>query len=339
MARPLRIQYPGAYYHVTCRGNERKKIFYDEKDQKAFLEKLSISLNIYNVSLLAYVCMTNHFHLLLTTPDGNLSEFMRHFNISYTSVFNRRHKRVGHLYQGRYKSFLIDADNYLLEVSRYIHLNPVRIKAFSKMSAKERWNALQKYNAGSLPGYLAAGKRKGREFINYATILDYAGGDNRKGRQSYRGFINKGIVQESENPLTLGKGSGIVGDSGFVQWIKDKYLDKDSSRREQPALKELSKVFEPEELIEQFIQITGERREDICRRGKNSTERAMLMELLYRFCRINQPEIGKLMDGIDYSGVSQSRKRLNVRMEHDPKLKDRFGKIIKKLHHLSSLKI
>jgi hypothetical protein len=265
MARPLRIQYPGAYYHV------------------------------------------------LTTPDGNLSEFMRHFNISYTSVFNRRHKRVGHLYQGRYKSFLIDADNYLLEVSRYIHLNPVRIKAFSKMSAKERWNALRKYNAGSLPGYLAAGKLKGREFINYATILDYAGGDNRKGRQSYRGFINKGIVQESESPLTLGKGTGIVGDSGFVQWIKDKYLDEDSSRREQPALKELSKVFEPEELIEQFIP--------------------------RRFCRINQPEIGKLMDGIDYSGVSQSRKRLNVRMEHDPKLKDRFGKIIKKLHHLSSLKI
>ena len=116
-------------------------------------------------------------------------------------------------------------------------------------------------------------------------------------------------------------------------------MDKDSSGREQPALKELSKLFEPEELIEQFIHITGERREDICRRGKNSTERAMLMELLYRFCRINQSEIGKLMGGIDYSGVSQSRKRLNVRMEHDPKLKDRFNKIIKKLHQLSSLKI
>jgi len=207
------------------------------------------------------------------------------------------------------------------------------------MSAKERWNSLQKYNASSLPGYLAEGKQKGRELINYATILDYTGGDNRKGRQNYRGFINKGIVQESESPLILGKGNGIVGDSSFVQWIKDKYLDNDSSGREQPALKELRKVFEPEELIEQFIQITGERREDICRRGKNSTERAMLMELLYRFCRITQPEIGKLMDGIDYSGVSQSRKRLNVRMEHDPKQKDIFGKIIKQLHHLSSLKI
>ena len=103
--RPLRIQYPGAYYHVTCRGNERRKIFLDAQDHKIFLEKLSRSLDIYNVSLLTYVCMQNHFHLLVTTPDGNLSEVMRHFNISYTSAFNRRHSRVGHLYQGRYKAF------------------------------------------------------------------------------------------------------------------------------------------------------------------------------------------------------------------------------------------
>ena len=138
MARPLRIQYPEAYYHVTCRGNERKEILLDDQDHKDFLEKLSLSLDIYNVSLLAYICMPNHFHLLLTTPEGNLSEFMRHVNISYTSHFNRRHHRVGHLYQGRYKAFLIDADNYLLEVSRYIHLNPTRIKAFAKKTVKEK---------------------------------------------------------------------------------------------------------------------------------------------------------------------------------------------------------
>ena len=101
MARALRIQYPGAHYHVTCRGNEKREVFEDAKDQKAFLEKLPLSSNIYNVSILSYVCMTNHFHLLLFTPDGNLSEFMRHFNISYTSAFNGRHGRVGHLYQAR----------------------------------------------------------------------------------------------------------------------------------------------------------------------------------------------------------------------------------------------
>jgi len=116
MARALRIQYPGAFYHVTCRGNERRDIFLGKPDQEVFLEKLAISSDTYNVPILAYVLMTNHFHLLLTTPDGNLSEFMRHFNISYTAFFNKQHKRVGHLYQGRYKAFLVDADNYLLEV-------------------------------------------------------------------------------------------------------------------------------------------------------------------------------------------------------------------------------
>jgi putative transposase len=100
MARPLRIQYPGAYYHVTCRGNERRKIFADAADHEVFLERLSTSLETYHVVLMAYVCMTNHFHVLVSTPEGNLAEFMRHFNISYTSAFNTRHNRVGHLYQG-----------------------------------------------------------------------------------------------------------------------------------------------------------------------------------------------------------------------------------------------
>jgi putative transposase len=102
-------------------GQRAKGIFRDEQDRQIFLDKLALSLDIYHVSLLAYVCMANHFHLLVTTPEGNLSEFMRHFNISYTSAFNRRHRRSGHLYQGRYKAFLVDADSYLLEVSRYIH--------------------------------------------------------------------------------------------------------------------------------------------------------------------------------------------------------------------------
>jgi REP element-mobilizing transposase RayT len=112
MASPLRIQYPRADYHVTCGGTEKRAVFEDAEDQKAFLEKLSLSSNIYDVSILAYVCMTNHFHLLLCTPDGNLSGFMRHFNISYTAAFNRRHGRVDHLSQGRYKAFLIDAENW-----------------------------------------------------------------------------------------------------------------------------------------------------------------------------------------------------------------------------------
>jgi len=333
MARPLRIQYPGAYYHVTCRGNEKKEIFLGDKDHKNFLEKLSLSLDIYSVSLLTYVCMPNHFHLLVNIPEGNLSEFMRHFNISYTSAFNRRHHRVGNLYQGRYKAFLIDADNYLLEVSRYIHLNPFRIKAFSKKPIREKWDELLKHKPSSLLGYFSVKERK--DFVNYKTVLDYMGGDNLKGRQGYRQFIKLGIDREIENPLELGKGHGIVGEDDFIQWIKEKFISKEASKREQPALKELRKKFKPEDLIIHFAHLLRKGKEDICRRGKKSLERAMLMELLYRFCQITQPEIGRLVGGIDYSAVSQARKRLQIRLEQEPKLKRRFDKLSDQLLQLS----
>ncbi len=138
MARALRIQYPGAVYHVTCRGNERQAIFKDDADRKRFLQILVQSVNIYSVKLYSYVIMTNHFHLLLETPKGNLSEFMRKFNITYTGYYNRRHSRVGHLYQGRYKSILVDKNEYLSVLSRYIHLNPVKIQSMKKQPERER---------------------------------------------------------------------------------------------------------------------------------------------------------------------------------------------------------
>ena len=181
MARQLRIQYPGAFYHVTCRGNERQVIFRDRTDYEIFLESLADFLSVHNVSLLAYVCMANHFHLFLTTPDGNLSEFMRCFNISYTSAFNRRHNRSGHLYQGRYKSFLIDADSYLKEVSRYIHLNPVRIKKFACKPVKERIQILSEFKYSSFSGYVNMKKRVG--FISYNMVLDCFAGIPLKGEE------------------------------------------------------------------------------------------------------------------------------------------------------------
>ena len=166
MARQLRIQYKDAYYHITSRGNDRQNIFRDDQDYIIFLNKLKDSVQVYNINLLSYVCMKNHFHLLLSTPEGNLSDFMRHFNISYTSAFNRRYNRSGHLYQGRYKSFLIDADNYLQEVCRYIHLNPVRIKKYSEKIIEDKIAILDKFKFSSFPEYLNLKLRK--DFINYS---------------------------------------------------------------------------------------------------------------------------------------------------------------------------
>jgi len=174
MARPLRIQYPGAVYHITCRGNARKEVFLDEKDRTHFLALLTESLETYQVILYAYMLMMNHFHLLVRTKRANLSEFMRRFNICYTGWFNDRHHRCGHVYQGRYQASLIDADNYLLEVSRYLHLNSVRVKGIGSGDYRARWQYARQYPWGSLPGYLD--KTKVVDSIDYDFILRMAGG-------------------------------------------------------------------------------------------------------------------------------------------------------------------
>jgi REP element-mobilizing transposase RayT len=125
MARPVRIEYPGAVYHVVCRGNNRQAIFRDDHDRKRYLEKLSLYCEEKDVELLCYCLLTNHVHLVLETPQGNLSKMMQAFQTSYTVYFNKRHDRSGHVFEQRCKAFLVDQDNYLLEVSRYVHLNAV----------------------------------------------------------------------------------------------------------------------------------------------------------------------------------------------------------------------
>ncbi|MGV1099038.1 transposase [Thiovibrio sp. JS02] len=150
-------------------------MFKDDTDRQEFLELLARSLAIYSVKLYSFVLMNNHFHLLVETPLGNLSQFMRHFNISYTSAFNRRHRRSGHLYQGRYKSFLVDRDAYLSMVSRYIHLNPVKIGSNTNKPLAEQLDILWAYKWSSLPGFVSLKKRW--TFVDYPVVLAEFGGD------------------------------------------------------------------------------------------------------------------------------------------------------------------
>lgn len=337
MARPLRIQYPGAYYHVTCRGNERRAIFRHDADQRKFIGLLFRSLGIYRVALYVYVLMPNHFHLVLRTLKGNLSEFMRQFNISYTMAFNRMHGRVGHLYQGRYKALLIDADSYLMEVSRYVHLNPVRGDRFKEATVEEKWRYLRGYDGSSLRGYIDLAERQ--QVVDYRTILGYFGGDTRRGRNSYAQFVRKGLGEETGSPLEVGRGHGIVGGEEFVAWVKEQVPVGEESWREQPAASRLGKGVAPEELIERYFAVTGESREAVCRRGRRSDERRMLMELLYRHCTTTQREIGKLLGGVDYSTVSRARKELECRMKKDQKLARRFDAISNRIAENANVKI
>jgi len=140
MTRPLRIEYQGALYHVTSRGDRKEAIYEDDEDREKFLTILSQVIDTHNWVCHAYCLMNNHYHLVIETPDGNLSKGMRQLNGVYTQASNRRHDRVGHLFQGRYKSILVDADTYLLELTRYVVLNPVRAEMV-KQPGHWRWSS------------------------------------------------------------------------------------------------------------------------------------------------------------------------------------------------------
>ena len=144
MARQLRIEFPGAFYHVTSRGNERKAIFKSQRDREKFLSYLESASKRYGAIIHVYCLMDNHYHILIETPLGNLSRIMQHINGAYTTYFNIQRKRAGHLFQGRYKSILIEADVYAKELSRYIHLNPIRAGIVDTPEAY-KWSSFQYY--------------------------------------------------------------------------------------------------------------------------------------------------------------------------------------------------
>ena len=319
MARPLRIQFPGAYYHITCRGIERRSIYADDKDRYKFLALLAVSLETYQVFLYAYILMRNHFHLLIQTRKANCSEFMRHFNICYTGWFNWRHKRCGNLYQGRYMAFLIDADNYVLEVSRYLHLNIVRVRGMKSMPYSEKWRCVRDYSWSSLRSYVT--EHHAASIIAYDLILSMVGG-----RHAYRDFVRDGLKRDFGNPFKQAKSRMILGDDDYVKEVKQ-YL-RCGSRREQPSYRELvMHVLEPEVLLRVLRQGCGIRKESLEQRGVNGVLRGIVAELLYKYCEITQRQIGSLLGGIDYGAVYLLRRRFREQMKKNETVKQRYEEI------------
>ncbi len=324
MARALRIEYPGAFYHVTCRGNEQKPIFRDDHDRTIFLNRLQISINDYQVILHTYVLMNNHFHFVVETPIGNLSEFMRHFNVAYTGYFNRQHLRVGHLYQGRFKAIVVEADSYLVELSRYVHLNPIRVMSFRGRTVKEKLRYLMGYRWSSLGGYVREADRQG--FVHYARVLEYVGGDNERGRGAYARLAEEGVRRGMVSPWEGVQGQVLLGSEGFAKKIRG-YLAGDSDKaREQPAVRALSKRWEAAEVIERVAKVLGKGVKELCARG-GGIERAIVMECLHRYAQESQAEIGRRMGSVDYTWVSRMRGELRRVMQGSEGVRKLFEKV------------
>jgi len=201
MARPLRLEFAGACYHLTARGNRQEPIFDDDGDRLAFLDLLGKEVLQQGWKLYAFCLMGNHYHLLLETPEPNLVRGMRRLNGVYTQAFNRRHDRVGPVLQGRYKSILVDKQSYLLELCRYVVLNPVRA---GMVASVEAWHW-----SSYLP---TAGKLPCPPWLAAETVLDWFG-EGASARKAYMRFVVQGLGQPS--PWQSLKGQVYLGSDTF----------------------------------------------------------------------------------------------------------------------------
>lgn len=217
MARPLRIEYTGALYHVTTRGDRQEDIFTLDVDRIDFLEILSRVVERFNWLVHAYCLMDNHYHLLIETPDGNLSKGMRQLNGVYTQTSNRNNNRVGHVFQGRFKAILVQKDSYLLDLARYIVLNPVRARMV-KIAKTRPWSS-----------YLdSAGYREPPPWLSTEWVLAGFGKRLLSAQQKYRDFIAQGKNRPS--PWEELKNQVFLGSESFVSNLQHKIeLDRDLS--------------------------------------------------------------------------------------------------------------
>lgn len=221
MTRPLRIEFANGLYHVTSRGDGREDIYLDDDDRRLFLVVLSEVCARFNWLLHAYCLMGNHYHLLVETPDGNLSKGMRQMNGVYTQRFNRKHGRVGHVFQGRYKAIIVHKESYLLELVRYIVLNPVRVQMVR--SAKDwPWSS---YRA-------TAGLAPAPEWLKTDWVLSAFSGRGTQALEAYRAFVAAGRNQPS--PWGSLKNQIYLGSNDFVEQTRRKVAD-DKDLSEVPA--------------------------------------------------------------------------------------------------------
>ena len=306
MARPLRITYPGAFYHVTTRGNERGNVFKSRRDREKFLSYLESATIRYGATIHAYCLMSNHFHLLLETPQGNLSEIMQHINGAYTTYFNVKRKRVGHLFQGRFKAILIEADEYAAELSRYIHLNPVRAGMASKP---------EEYLWSSYHAYI--GNTAAPEWLNTNFILGSIAGSAVNAKKKYQLFVEDLIGKEYESPLKSTFGSSILGSGSFIEAITQEHLSVKEPSRNLPALRQFAFRPSPEEIIR-----AAQDKFD----GNEKLARNASIHICHKYSGAKLKDISQLF-AVRESAITEASRRFLLKMEQEKGLREKFDQV------------
>ncbi len=297
MARAYRLQGENCFYHITSRGDDRKKIFLSGTDYEKFLEYLEIAKDRFRFHLYAYCLMGNHYHLFIETLQPNLSKIMQYINTSYTVYYNKKRKKTGHLFQGRYKSIMVDEDSYFLELTRYIHLNPVKAKIISLP---------QEYKWSSYKGYL---KEKDDKYINYSEIKSYLG----MSRSEYRDFVLSGINKKG----SLFKGVYAGSFLGGRDFVKDKLaeLKPDIEAGDFAHKRKLISDISIDDIVEETSKIFKQTREGVIgKKNSRAISRKVAIYVTKRVTPLTNKEIGgyfKLSDSAVGKTSAAMREILN----------------------------
>lgn len=346
MARPLRIEKPGGWYHVSARGNERKAIYRDDRDRRHFLELIAEMAPRFRVRLHAFVLMDNHYHLLLELSEANLSRSVQWLNVSYSVWFNRRHERSGHLLQGRFKSVAVSPEEWALELSRYVHLNPVRIQplGLSKMDqharraglspapeaaqVRARIALLRRYRWSSYRAYI--GLERMPEWLECQTVLGLSGGAGAEQRRWYRDYVETAAREGLEkSPWESVREQAVLGSAEFLAGLKQ-YVG--GNEQEQRGARRLLAERPPfEAVIAAIEQVKGRQWADF-RDQYGDTGRDMALYLGRRLCGLKLAELARLVDLRNYGVVATNAKRYERRLERDRPEKAQMKQVLKLLN-------
>ncbi len=315
MTRPWRIEFEGAYYHILSRGNERRDIFSDKEDRISFLDTLGKMSDRFEVEVYAYVLMDNHYHLLLKTNKPNISKSMQWFGTTYTRQYNIKHKRNGHLFQGRFKSFLIENDEYLMHLSCYIHRNPLRAGIVSR---------LVDYPWSSYPIY-AYGK-KSAEWLYTKPIQSLL--DTNDKHLAYRKMVQNYSREETRIWEDFRHGL-FLGSQKFIDGIKAKYLSENPDV-EIPQKRRVLRDTNPENILMKAAKVL-KCDTDIFLQSSRISEsdklnRDLLIYFLWSTGWYSNHEIGNLF-GLGYSSISRRVTIMKSKISKDDKLNKRITKL------------
>jgi len=321
MARPLRVEYPGAFYHVINRGNAGEKIFKNQRDKNKFLEYLQKAGERFSLIIHTYCLMSNDYHVLIETPQANLGRAMQWLNVCYATYYNRKRQRSGHLFQGRFKALLIEADEYLKELSRYVHLNPVRAKLVAKP---------QDYAWSSYPAFLK--KNAGPEWLETEKILGYFGKRKKEAIKKYKKFVEAIEIERLENPHKQAVGGFILGEADFIQWVKETFLLSRKDEKEIPQLGELKPKVFIQSILEAVRAEFGSTEEQIVEKGrKRNKAREVAIYLARDLSGARCKELGALFGGISGAAITMRYNQVAREVCRNRTLKGKINRIKKQI--------